>query len=317
MSALMIEAVGPATSVQDAGRSGAQRYGLTTSGAMDRVALAIANALVGQAGDAAAIEIGPLGLRLTARGPVRVALAGADRAGSAGGRGFWVNETATLADGETLALGPARAGLFSYLAVAGGIQGEPVFGSLSVTQRAGLGSPYPRPLRAGDRLEVGEAPQGAPARRFKPLPVTAGPIRVVLGPQDDAFTPDAVTLFLATEWRVSAKSDRMGYRLDGPLIDHANGYNIVSDGTVRGSIQVPGNGLPLALLADRGTTGGYPKIATILTADVSRFAQTPPGGRVRFQAVGIDEAQDEARRFARMLKDIPRRVETLVVSSPR
>ncbi len=126
------------------------------------------------------------------------------------------------------------------------------------------------------------------------------------------MTEEAVALFLTTEWRLSPKSDRMGYRLEGPKLAHADGYNIVSDGNVAGSIQVPGNGQPLALLADRGTTGGYPKIATIITADLPRFAQTQAGGRVRFAAIPIEQAQDEARRFAAMLARLEARVEALV-----
>ena len=313
MSRIRVDAVGPATSVQDVGRSGAQRYGLTTSGAMDRVSLAIANSLVGQSIRAAAIEIGPLGAAFRAiKGDIRVALAGADRAANVAGRVVWLNETVLVREGEALQLGAARSGVFSYLAMEGGIVGEPVYGSLSVSARASLGSPYPRPLRAGDTLEVGTAQPAESERRCKLAPATNGPIRVVLGPQDDAMTPEAVSLFLTTEWRLSPKSDRMGYRLEGPRLTHADGFNIVSDGNVAGSIQVPGNGQPLALLADRGTTGGYPKIATIITADLSRFAQTQPGGRVRFAAVPIEEAQQEARAFAALLAGIASRVEPLV-----
>jgi biotin-dependent carboxylase-like uncharacterized protein len=313
MSRIHVDTVGPATSVQDVGRSGAQRYGLTTSGAMDRVSLAVANALVGQPKNAAAIEIGPLGASFRASaGSVRVALAGADRAASLGRKAVWINETVLVDEGQSLQLGAARSGVFSYLAIEGGIAGEPVYGSLSVSARAGLGSPYPRPLRAGDELEVGTAKSDASERRFKPSMGERGPIRVVLGPQDDHMTPEAISLFLATEWRVSPKSDRMGYRLEGPKLAHVDGYNIVSDGTVPGSIQVPGNGQPLALLADRGTTGGYPKIATIISADIPRFSQTQAGGRVRFAAIPMEDAQKEARRFADMLAGIEQRVETLV-----
>ena len=309
MSFLVVEKVGPATSVQDKGRSGAQRYGLTSSGAMDLKSLAIANALVGQKADAAAIEIGPLGAEFrTVGGAVRVSLAGADRAATLNGRAAWVNETVLIPEGATFAVSAARSGVFSYLGIAGGIAGKPVYGSLSVSARAGLGSPYPRPLQSGDRLEVGTAKEQEFERRFKPFAVEQGPIRVVLGPQDDAMTPEAVALFFGAEWRVSPRSDRMGYRLEGPKLAHADGFNIVSDGTVPGSIQVPGNGQPLALLADRGTTGGYPKIATIITADLPRFAQTQAGGRVRFASLPIEEAQKEARRFATMLAQIEEHV---------
>ena len=317
MSRIHVDMVGPATSVQDIGRSGAQRYGLTTSGAMDRVSLAIANALVGEPKNAAAIEIGPLAAVFRAKqGDVRVALAGADRAANIGDRQAWTNETIFIREGETFRLGAARAGVFSYLAFDGGIAGEPVYGSLSVSARAGLGSPYPRPLQAGDEIEVGTARPGIPERRFKAAIGARGPIRLVLGPQEDHLTREAVALFLGSEWRVSPKSDRMGYRLEGPKLAHADGYNIVSDGTVPGSIQVLGNGQPLALLADRGTTGGYPKVATIITADLSRFAQTQAGGRVRFAAISMEAAQAEARRFAATLTGIEDRIEILVRGVP-
>ena len=317
MSRLVIETAGPATSVQDVGRLGAQRYGLTTSGAMDRRSLAVANALVGQPIGAAAIEIGPFGASFQAReGAVRVALAGAIRSMKIGARSADINETILLGDGDTLALGPARSGVFSYLGVEGGIAGEPVYGSLSVNARAGIGSPYPRPLRPNDELSVGTADAALAQRRLKIAPHELGPIRVVLGPQDDAMTRPSVTQFLEADWLVSPKSDRMGYRLEGPKLIHADGFNIVSDGAALGSIQVPGNGQPLVLLADRGTTGGYPKIATVITADLPRFSQTPVGGRIRFVAVPIEEAQAEARRFIAMLAGLSSRVEALARDTP-
>jgi biotin-dependent carboxylase-like uncharacterized protein len=212
----------------------------------------------------------------------------------------------TLADGESLNLGFARGGTFSYLAIEGGVQGAPMFGSLAVNARAGLGSPYPRPLQAGDKLQVAAA-SGAVERAIDPPAVTEGPIRVVMGPQDDEFG-DAKQLFLDSEWKISATSDRMGYRLEGPAIKHLHGHNIVSDGTVNGSIQVPGNGAPIVLMPDRGTSGGYPKIATVITADLGRFAQTPVGRAFRFKAVGMAEAQAEARKFAELLRTLPDRV---------
>src|SRR4051794_41001152 len=180
MSRLVIAAIGPASSVQDGGRHGAQRYGLTPSGAMDRLALAAANILVGNPSLSAAIEIGPFGAAFTARGMVRVALAGASRNADLSGRTVAFNTSMTLADGETLTLGFARNGSFSYLAIEGGIAGEPMFGSLAVNARAGLGSPYPRPLQAGDELQTAAA-SGAAERRIDFPPVVGGPIRVVMG----------------------------------------------------------------------------------------------------------------------------------------
>jgi len=311
MTKLVISAIGPASSVQDGGRFGAQRYGLTPSGAMDRLGLAAANCLAGNASLAPAIEIGPFGASLIARGgAVRVGLSGAPRDAHIASRTVAWDTSVTIADGETLKIGMARGGSFSYLAVEGAIVGEPMFGSLSVNARAGLGSPFPRPLQAGDELEVGPASGGA-ERRIDVLEEASGPIRVVLGPQDDEFGEDAIGLFLDSEWKISAASDRMGYRLEGPVIRHLHGHNIVSDGTVNGSIQVPGNGQPIVLMPDRGTSGGYPKIATVITTDFGRFAQIPAGKAFRFQAVTIKEAQAEARKFAELLAGIRDRLSLL------
>jgi len=313
MTSLVVTSIGPASSVQDGGRHGAQRYGLTPSGAMDQLALAAANALIGNALLAASIEIGPFGASFTARdGTVRVALTGAPRSAEIAGRGVTFDSSVTVADGETLTLGFARGSAFSYLAIEGGITGEPMFGSLAVNARAGLGSPYPRPLQAGDALQVSAA-SGGPERRIELPKPAKGPIRVVLGPQDDEFAEDMKALFLDSEWKISATSDRMGYRLDGPVIRHLGGHNIVSDGTVDGSIQVPGNGAPIVLMRDRGTSGGYPKIATVISADFGRFAQIPAGTGFRFKAVGMAEAQAEAKAFAKQLAGLPDRVSALEV----
>jgi 5-oxoprolinase (ATP-hydrolysing) subunit C len=307
MSKLVIAAIGPASSIQDSGRYGAQRYGLTPSGAMDRLALAVANSLVGNALLAAGMEIGPFGAAFTARdGAVRIALTGASRTADIAGRAVASDTSMTLADGETLTLGFARGGSFSYLAIEGGIAGEPMFGSLAVNARAGLGSPYPRPLQAGDELQTATA-SGATERRIDLPTAGDGPIRVVLGPQDDEFG-DATALFLDGEWKISATSDRMGYRLEGPTIKHLHGHNIVSDGTVNGSIQVPGNGQPIVLMPDRGTSGGYPKIATVISADFGRFAQIPAGKSFRFKAVSMAEAQAELRKFSELLRSLRDRI---------
>ncbi len=182
-----------------------------------------------------------------------------------------------------------------------------MFGSLAVNARAGLGSPYPRPLQAGDELLTATA-SGAAEQRIELPAIDTGPIRVVLGPQDDEFADDAKKLFLEAEWKISATSDRMGYRLEGPVIRHLHGHNIVSDGTVNGSIQVPGNGAPIVLMPDRPTTGGYPKIATVISADFGSFAQIPAGSGFRFKAVSMTEAQDAARKFAELLRSLPDRL---------
>jgi 5-oxoprolinase (ATP-hydrolysing) subunit C len=304
MTKLVVSVIGPASSVQDRGRYGAQRYGLVPSGAMDQLALAAANTLLGNDPFAASVEIGPFTASFTARdGAVRVALAGAERSADIAGRAVATNSSMTMAEGEKLTLGFAKGGAFSYLAIEGGVDGGAMFGSRSVNQRAGLGSPYPRPLQAGDELSAKPA-SGAAEHRIE-FPVIAGPIRVVWGPQDDEFSDEAKRLFIDSEWKISATSDRMGYRLEGPVIKHLHGHNIVSDGTVRGSIQVPGNGAPIVLMPDRGTTGGYPKIATVISADFGRFAQTPAGTTFRFKAVSMKQAQVEAKKFADLVRTLP------------
>jgi biotin-dependent carboxylase-like uncharacterized protein len=308
MSKLVVATISPGSSVQDAGRFGAQRYGLTPSGAVDRLAFAAANALLGNKLFAAAIELGPLNSTFTARGgAVRLALTGATRPADVAGEPVALNQTVTLAEGQSLSIGVARGGVFSYLAIEGGVQGEPMFGSLSVNARAGLGSPYPRPLQAGDELEVQTASPVATKRIDLPAP-PAGPIRVVWGPQDDEFDDEAKALFLSSDWKISATSDRMGYRLEGPVVRHLHGHNIVSDGTVAGSIQVPGNGAPIVLMPDRGTSGGYPKIATVISADLGRFGQTQAGVIFRFHAIPMTEAQLEARAMAQLISGLPDRV---------
>jgi biotin-dependent carboxylase-like uncharacterized protein len=308
MSKLIVTSVSPGTSVQDIGRLGAQRYGLVPSGAVDRLAMAAANALLGNPLFAATIELGPLNSAFTAKGgAVRVSLTGATRPADIAGQQINTNTTITLADGESLNIGVARSGTFGYLAIEGGLRGEPMFGSLAVNARAGLGSPYPRPLQAGDELQVAVASSTSEKRIDLPAPVE-GPIRVVMGPQDDEFDAANKDLFLGSEWRISATSDRMGYRLEGPAIKHLHGHNIVSDGTVNGSIQVPGMGQPIVLMPDRGTTGGYPKIATVISTDLGRFGQTQPGRGFRFKAISMAEAQAEYRAFNQLLQSLPGRV---------
>ncbi len=311
MSTVEVASAGTATSVQDAGRFGLQRYGLVPSGAMDQLSLAAANTLVGNAPFAAAVEIGPQGAVFVATGPVHVAIAGAVRAIDVNGHGKRMYHSLVLADGERLTLGAARDGVFGYLAIEGGIAGVPMFDSLSVNARAGLGSPYPRPLRNGDVLEVGVAAKAVHERRIELPEMSADAIRVVLGPQDDEFG-EACKTFLDSEWRISSSSDRMGYRLQGPELGHARGHNIVSDGTVDGSIQVSGNGQPIVLMKDRGTTGGYPKIATVITADLGRFAQIRFGRPFRFTAISIEDAQAETRLFRKLIDALPGMVHNVI-----
>ena len=293
MTELIVQSAGPATSLQDAGRFGWQRFGVGPAGAMDRLSLALANSLVGNPPGHAAIEFALAGGRLqVSGGSARIALAGAGSTLKIDGQPVGSFTSATVHDGQTIELATARSGIFFYLAAAGGFAIAPSLGSVSLHHRAGIGGLEGRTLRAGDRLPLGlSEPSGPELALTVPPRAQDGPMRVVLGPQDDHFTAAGIATLLDSEYAISDQADRMGMRLAGPAIEHsAKGFNIVSDGIPTGAMQVPGNGQPLILLADRQTTGGYPKIATVISWDLPRLAQSRPGTRLRFEAIERAEA---------------------------
>jgi biotin-dependent carboxylase-like uncharacterized protein len=296
------------TSLQDIGRFGWQRYGVASSGAMDRLALAAANTLVGNPPGMAGIEFVLFGGEFAIEGgSARLAVGGAPSAVTLEGEPASPMTSMLVRGGQTLAVGTARAGVYMYLAVAGGFAIEPQLGSVSLHARAHIGGLHGRPLQAGDRLPLYEMHAHERSElALDPLSFDVdAPVRVVLGPQDDHFTAAGIETFLSATYRVSPEADRMGYRLTGDRIEHALGYNIVSDGIVAGSVQVPGTGEPIVMMADRQTTGGYPKIATVISPDLRVMAQRRPGAPVRFQAIEIREAQRLAREAAQALSSLP------------
>lgn len=302
MRALVVNDCGAGTSIQDGGRVGYRRYGVGPAGAADRIALAVANMLVGNEAGTGAIEFTVMGGSFQVEGgPVRVALAGAPADLKVDGVAVPPLTSATAAPGQTITVGPARAGTFMVLAVAGGLDLKPDLGSQSFHLRAGLGGVERGPVKAGQRLIVRGAPAGPDLTATVGPRVHAGAFRVVLGPQDDYFTSEGIATLTGEAYTISPQADRMGYRLTGPKIGHAKGFNIVSDGIATGAIQVPGSGEPIVLLNDAGTTGGYPKIATVISADLPRFVQQRPGSTVRFAAVSREEAVAAARGQAEML----------------
>lgn len=287
---------GLGTTLQDGGRPGYRRYGIALSGALDPVWLACANALVGNAPGTAALELRLTGPRLrVASGRVRVALAGAAAGevhGAVSGRlTFSPWQSLTLEEGEEIRIGAVRGGI-AYLAVAGGVDTPPLLGSRATHLRAGLGGIEGRALAAGDRLPVGAGEIEGGERRQSAFAHESGPIRLLPGPQDDHFTPEARRALVEQEFAVSRDADRMGLRLEGPplLHDPCFGDEIVSDGVAPGALQVPPDGQPILLLADCQTVGGYPKIATAIRADLPRLAHLVPGARLRFAFVTRDEA---------------------------
>ena len=300
----MLEVLEPGllTTVQDAGRSGWARYGVPPSGPLDAEAFAAANALVGNPPAAAALEITLTGPTLRVSRDCLIAVCGAPF-------DLWVGtlpvpmwHAVYVRAGRIITFGQRRSGARAYLAISGGIALPPFLGAQATYLPGGFGGMEGRALRAGDRLPLGSAAQrDLPQRAGRVWPVDRRPpytphptLRVVLGPQDDYFTAEGLATFLSSVYRLTPEADRMGARLQGPPIAHRGPTGIVSDGVIAGSVQVPPDGQPIVMLADHQTTGGYPKIATVLRADLPLLAQCLPGDSaascgVRFAAVMLAE----------------------------
>jgi biotin-dependent carboxylase-like uncharacterized protein len=304
--ALGVVDAGLLTTLQDAGRLGYERSGVPVAGAMDWFALRAANLLVGNPPGAAALEF------LSAAPPTITSSAEVLLAGAGAGFALFVDDVPIPAwmafrvrPGQTVHIRPLPGpGCWGILAAAGGIATPPVLGSHSTYLRSALGGLDGRALRPGDWLPLGSPPLDWPrlaGSRIKPevIPGYAAQatLEVILGPQQAAFTPAAIETLLSAAFTVSAASDRMGYRLEGSRLDHTHGADILSEGIAAGSIQVPGSGQPLLLLSDRQTTGGYAKIATVISADLPLAVQCQPGsGQIRFRAVEVAHAQARLRQ---------------------
>ncbi|MBL8447813.1 MAG: biotin-dependent carboxyltransferase family protein [Zoogloeaceae bacterium] len=297
----MLEVLSPGAyaTIQDLGRRGYRRLGVPWSGALDPVMLRVANALLGRAEGAPAIEAFDGGLHLAARnGPVRLAVAGAVELERLGGDGVqrerpW--RVLVLEADENLRIRRMAGGRLAVVAVAG-LTCPTVLGSAATYPRAELGGWEGRPLRSGAQLALMPVTGAMAWRRCGAPGRVRGPIRVVFGPQDDYFSSGTRAAFLANEYRIGKEADRMGIRLEGPPLAHLGPSEILSDAIVPGAIQVPGNGQPMVLLADAQTAGGYPKIATVIGVDLPRLADLPMGSPLRFAEVSVAEATDLARQ---------------------
>ncbi|MBM3546203.1 MAG: biotin-dependent carboxyltransferase [Alphaproteobacteria bacterium] len=311
MSVLRCIDPGPLATLQDGGRVAWQRFGVSVAGAMDPIGLALANLLVGNPRDGAAIEVTLAGgVWEVEAESVRLAFAGANIAATIDGRLAASHRSHMLKRGQRLAIGPLAGAVRGYLAVAGGLALPAMLGSISTHLRSRLGGIDGGPLRAGQELPLVLDTVGGPDLAFDPslLPTAPPRFRAILGPQDDMFTREGVETLFAADYTVTAEADRMGMRLAGPKLAHVGGYNIISDGIAPGSIQVPGAGLPIVLFADRQTTGGYPKIATVVSADLGFLARCRPGDTIRFEQTDLAGAsrlrqalQDRLARLAASL----------------
>jgi antagonist of KipI len=298
---------GALTTVQDLGRPGQLRYGIPPSGPIDRVAFIVANRLVGNEDGAAGLECTVLGPRLQVEAPCAIAVTGAEMPLTVNGVEAPAWTTLHLEPGDVVKLGAARVGVRAWIAIAGGLDVPVVLGSRSTYLRGRLGGVEGRALRKEDRFALFAAPR-PPRRRARAIARTdLGPepeIRVILGPQAERFTEEGVRTFLGSDYEMLPQSDRMGARLRGPRIGHVTGHDIISDGIALGSIQVPGDGQPIALLVDRQSTGGYTKLATVCSFDVGRLGQVKPGHRLRFRAIELAEAHRIVQREHAALRDV-------------
>jgi antagonist of KipI len=273
------------TTIQDLGRWGYQSSGVPVAGPMDRYSHRLANRLVGNQLHAAALEITLIGPEIEASDDVVCAVAGADFDLTIGQAAVAMHTVFLLAAGSRLRFGRRRTGARATLAVRGGIEVTPVFGSRATSLISGVGPFGGRALAGGDVLPVGsltsrhdDGEGGRPLR----MPEGGARLRAIPGPHQHLFSSRATETLFGSRFTVTPSSNRMGYRLDGPRLAHESGADILSDATPVGSLQVPASGLPILLMADRQTTGGYPKIATVITADLPLAGQLAPGDWIEF-----------------------------------
>lgn len=289
---LTILSPGPLTTVQDSGRFGALGKGFSPGGAMDMDAMTVANLLVGNAPGVGVLEMTMLGITARFDCETVIALTGADMSTRLNDEPIARYASVAVHPGDVLTMGAASRGMRAYLAVTGGFDLPLVMGSVSTNLKCALGGFQGRKLKTGDELPLNQS--GAPFLPRQVSPPEDYPdcisLRVLLGPQDDAFTQKGIDTFLGCEYTVTDKADRMGIRLSGEIIESKNGVDILSDGIAAGSVQIPASGTPIIMMADRQTTGGYAKIATVISADLSQAAQARPGTRIRFVRVTEAEA---------------------------
>jgi biotin-dependent carboxylase-like uncharacterized protein len=315
----MIEilSTGGLSTVQDQGRFGYRRFGVGVSGALDTLAATVGNAMLGNAPSCAFIEIVLFPFRVRFAADCRIAVTGADALAAVDGVPICPWWSLPVRAGQVLSLQAPRAGSVAYLCIEGGIDVANVLGSRSTDLKAGFGGFQGRTLRKGDRLTWCAPSSGhvtERARGFGVRPPASSPlqngggaatrVRVLPAAEWESFTDEAHALFLGTEWKISPNSNRIGVRLEGPALRARRNLEMLSHGIVPGVIQIPPSGLPIVMQCDAQTSGGYPKIATVIEADQWRIAQTPLGGRVRFEVATLAEAQSAWELQCKYVQDV-------------
>ena len=295
MSSLLVESAGLQTTVQDLGRPGFGPEGVSASGAADPVALRLGNLLVENQPGVAGLELTLVGGSFVFPDGAVIAITGADLGATVNGRPLEMWASHTLEPGTKLMFGATKNFARGYLAIAGGIQVDPFLGSASTHVLSGLGGFEGRALRKGDRLRIGKASKKVRRRRitlaalyaFKPRKV----LRVTEGPQADWFSEAAKQVFYRDVFRVSEESDRVGLRLEGTALDGSTAREMITEGVSLGAVQVTTSGQPIILFVEQQTTGGYPKIANIIAADLHRIGQLRPRAEIRFQRTSLAVAR--------------------------
>lgn len=296
---IIIMRSGPLLTIQDRGRFGYSKFGIGNAGAMDQDAYELANALVGNTKGEAVLEATLMGPEIYFSEDCVCAITGADMKPMLDDMPVENNKAIMVPGGATLKLGFTTNGCRSYIAFAGGIDVPEVMQSRSTDIKCGIGGLKGRKLEDEDQLDIAESlksfddilkksQKGTYPQKTYDRDIT---VRVVMGPQEYAFSEKGIETFLSQTYEVKSESDRMGIRLQGEAIESKAGVDIVSDGIAFGSIQIPNNGQPIVLMADHQTTGGYAKIATVIRVDLPRLAQALPGNKVHFQKITVKEAE--------------------------
>jgi biotin-dependent carboxylase-like uncharacterized protein len=305
------------TTVQDLGRPGLRHLGVGRAGAMDRLSLTIGNYLVGNAADAAALELCMPPARIRVDIDSAFALTGADCSARLDNTPVARGSRVLVAAGQTLELSAAQSGFRAYLCIAGGIDVPPVMGSRSTDLNAGIGGLDGRMLRRGDILQISPATSPHPASSHVmqaivgfPLPQSQNTVRVLPGPEFDDFAPDARDALFQAPWKVTSQSNRMGYRLEGPTLVRQDTAELKSHAVFPGLIQVPPSGAPIVLMSDAQATGGYPRIGCVIAADQWRLAQVAPGMSIGFERCSraaalsaLHRQQGDLQRLQRSLRE--------------
>lgn len=311
----MLEVIhpGPFTTIQDLGRSGFQRYGVSVTGAMDPQASSLANLIVGNEPQDAVLEITFTGAKFQFHQPTLFAVTGADMLIQLDGIELKRGRPISVSGGEVLHFVNLRAGCRGYLAVHGGLEVPEVMGSRSTFLRAGIGGLEGRALRKGDKIPY--APCGQDKQAFADWHVPTDlwwkkeKVRVLKGPEVNRFDSEQLDKFTSEPYTISPQSDRMGYRLQGTLLKSQDATELVSEPVTFGTIQIPSGGEPIVLMADRQTTGGYPRIGQVIQVDLPILAQKKPGDRVQFEFVSLEEARKLAAAFRQWQQDIKTSIE--------